>query len=472
MSPLARHLSLLSLPALALLAGCVTAPVGPASEVSERIAASMGAEPEWLRSDAAVALAEESVSRLLDAPVTPETAVQIALANNARVQAAYEGLGIAKADFSAALVPANPVARIFTLSPDGGGADTFTAGLGFDLLGLVTLPANRSVGEAEFEAAKAELAASLLTVGGNARGALIDYIAAQQEADLVSQAADTAEASAFAADRLYEAGNIAKVERDQEALFAARIGILRAEAGAALVPARERLIAALALTPEQAGRLQTIRRLPAPPKEPLDIEGLEDKVISSSSDLAIASGALRAAEARRSISWLTSLLPGLSVEAEREREEGNWSTGFGLEGALPLVDLGGAGRLRDTSMHRHRTAIAEALNLELRSEARARFASAEAARQIAEIHRTSILPLSADVFEGMQLDFNAMQIGIFDLLKARSDRLDAGLQSIRATAGYWRAQSDLDLLLAGLRSAAPAANRPIPIATGPAAAGH
>ncbi|HAY07355.1 MAG TPA: copper resistance protein, partial [Hyphomonas sp.] len=80
----------------------------------------MGAEPEWLRSDAAVASADERVSRLLDEPVTPETAVQIALANNARVQAAYEGLGIAKADFSAALVPANPVARIFTLSPDGG----------------------------------------------------------------------------------------------------------------------------------------------------------------------------------------------------------------------------------------------------------------------------------------------------------------------------------------------------------------
>ncbi len=472
MSPLARHLSFLSLPAFALLAGCVTAPVGPASEVSARVAASIGAEPEWLRSEAAVASAERRVSSLLDAPVTPETAVQIALANNARVQAAYEGLGIAQADFSAALFPANPVARIFTLSPDGGGADTLTAGLGFDLLGLVTLPASRTAGKAGFEAAKAELAASLLTVGGDARAALIDYVAAQQEADLVSQAAETAEASAFAADRLYEAGNIAKVERDQEALLAARIGILRAEANAALVPARERLIAALALTPEQAGRLETIRRLPPPPKEALHINGLEEKVISSSSDLAIASGALRAAEARRGVSWLTSLLPGLSVEVEREREDGNWSTGVGLEGGVPLADLGGAGRLRDISMQRQRAAIAEALDLELRAEARSRFASAEAARQIAEIHRTTILPLSADVYEGMQLDFNAMQIGIFDLLKARSDRLDAGLQSIRATAGYWRAQSDLDLLLAGLRSAAPAASTSIPISTGPAAAGH
>lgn len=472
MNPLARHLSLLSLPAFALLAGCVTAPVGPASEVSARVAASLGAEPEWLRSDEANASADRRVSRLLDEPITQETAVQIALANNARVQAAYETLGIARADFSTALLPANPVARIFTLSPDGGGADTLTAGLGIDLLGLLALPANRTAGKAGFDAAKAELAASLLTVGGDARAALIDYVAAQQEADLISQAAETAEASAFAADRLYEAGNIAKVERDQEALFAARIGILKAEANGALVPARERLIAALALTPEQADRLQTIRRLPAPPKEALEINGLEDKVISSSSDLAIASGALRAAEARRGISWLTSLLPGLSVEAEREREDGNWSTGFGLEGSVPLADLGGAGRLRDTSMQRQRAAIAEALDLELRSEARSRFASAEAARQIADIHRTSILPLSADVFEGMQLDFNAMQIGIFDLLKARSDRLEAGLQSIRATAGYWRAQSDLDLLLAGLRSAAPAANTSTSFSPVPVAAGH
>lgn len=472
MNALAKHLSTLSLPVLALLAGCATAPVGPAKDVSADVGESIGAEPEWLRSDAAKTSAEARVTQLLGEPLTPETAVQIALANNARVQAAYEGLGIAQADFSAALLPANPVARIFTLSPESGGSDTLTAGLNIDLLGLLTLPASRSAGQAGFEAAKAELAASLLAVAGEARRALIDYVAVQQEAGLASQAAEIADASAFAANALYEAGNIAKVERDQEALFAARIRIVRAETEAALIPARERLIAALALKPDQAARLQTMRRLPTPPREPLQIDGLEEKVVSSSSDLAIALGALRAAQARRGISWLTSLLPGLSVEAEREREDSAWSTGIGLEGGLPLFELGSVGRLRDASTQRRRAAIAEALDLELRAEARARFAAAESARQIAEIHRSTILPLSADVFEGRQLDFNAMQIGLFELLAARSDRLESGLQSIRASAAYWRAQTDLDLLLAGLRSAARPAGSSASAPSGPGRADH
>lgn len=472
MSPDTRCLSVSLFPALALLAGCVSAPVGSAQQVSAEIGENLGARPEWLRTDAARATAAERVSQLLDDPLTPETASQIALANNARVQAAYEGLGIAQADYSAALFPANPAARIFTLSPDRGGSDTLTAAFTFDLLGLLTLPARQSAGEAGFEAAKAELAANLLVVVGEARRAHIDYVAAQQEADLAAQAADIAEASAFAANALYEAGNIAKVERDQEALFAARIRLASAEARAALVPARERLIAALALQPEQAARLRTIPRLPAPPRSPVAIEDIEGRVVSSSSDLAIASGALRAAKARRSASWLTSLFPGLSAEAERERESGDWSSGFGLESDLPLFDLGGAGRLRDASTQRQRAAIAEALDLELRAEARAKYASAESARQIAEIHRSTILPLSADVFEGRQLDFNAMQIGLFELLDARSDRLESGLQSIRANAAYWRAQTDLDLLLAGLRSAARPAGSSASAPSGPGRADH
>ena len=100
--------------------------------------------------------------------------------------------------------------------------------------------------------------------------------------------------------------------------------------------------------------------------------------------------------------------------------------------------------------------IAEALDLEIRAEARTRLAEAEAARQIARTRRTVVLPLSAAVFDGAVKDFNAMQIGVLDLLRERRARLDAGRAAITATADYWQAQARLDLLLAGARSAASA----------------
>jgi outer membrane protein TolC len=239
-----------------------------------------------------------------------------------------------------------------------------------------------------------------------------------------------------------------------------------AQAQAALVPAREQLITALALRPEQAVLLTELERLPAPPDAPIAAEDLENRVIGASTDLAVAMGALQAARADQSISWLTSLLPGLAAESERERDDGGWKEGFGLSWMAPLFDLGGADRLRRASTERRATALAEALDLELRAEARARLAQAEAARQIALTRRTVILPLSADVFDGAVRDFNAMEIGILQLLQERRARLEAGRAAIAATADYWRAQAALDLLLAGARSTehappnAPAAGAP------------
>jgi cobalt-zinc-cadmium efflux system outer membrane protein len=76
----------------------------------------------------------------------------------------------------------------------------------------------------------------------------------------------------------------------------------------------------------------------------------------------------------------------------------------------------------------------------------------EAMRQMAIERRETILPLSAQVFAGEQLNFNAMQAGIFQLLAAKRMRLDAGRASVMATRDYWAAQAGLDLLLQGARA--------------------
>lgn len=69
MNALAKHLSALSLPVLALLAGCATAPVGPAKDVSSDVGKSIGAEPYWLRSGAAQAFSEARVPQFNGEPL-------------------------------------------------------------------------------------------------------------------------------------------------------------------------------------------------------------------------------------------------------------------------------------------------------------------------------------------------------------------------------------------------------------------
>src|SRR5688572_16481533 len=64
------------------------------SSVSERT----GQQTQWSRTDADSQQALAAARMLLAAPLTPETAVQVALLNNRGLQATYFDLGIAEAD--------------------------------------------------------------------------------------------------------------------------------------------------------------------------------------------------------------------------------------------------------------------------------------------------------------------------------------------------------------------------------------
>jgi outer membrane protein TolC len=447
---------LLALTALAptSLGACATSPIADGEMLSTRIERDVGAAPVWTRDAKSASASRDRVAEMLAAPLSADGAVQVALLNNSRVGAAFEGLGVARGDFIDAVAPPAPSLGFLELRPKDGGSNVVTYGVGFDLLRLVSLPASIRAGQGAREAVRARAAAEVLAIAGQAREAWIDDARVRQTADLMAQAADAASAASAAADALFAAGNIAEIERDREALYAAEIGIANAEAQAALVPARERLLAALGLRPDQAVLLQDLERLPPPPETPIATPELEARVIAASTDLAIAVGTLEAARAKRSVSWLTSLLPGLGLEAERERD-GEWKQGLGFSWLAPLFDFGRADRARIVSQARRASAIAEALDLEIRAEARTRVAEAEAARQIALTRRTVILPLSAAVFDGAVKDFNAMQIGVLDLLRERRMRLEAGRAAIAATADFWRARARLDLLLAGARSSAP-----------------
>ena len=429
----------------AVLAGCASMPNETAKALSKRVERDVGAAPVSLQDSAQQA----RVRALLAEPLSADAAVEIALINHPRVRAAFEALGMAQADYLKAVVPGFLSVHQMVLRPDHAGSASLKWGLGIDLTRLLTLPNSRKVAAGQRASQEARATAEVLGVAMAARLAWINLAAARQTADLMAQANDSAQASTAAAEALYAAGNIAKVERDREALFAAEAGIAHAQAQAALVPARETLVAALGLQGEQPALLMDLERLPAPPDSPISMGDIEARVIASSTDFAMASGTLQAARAGQEIGWFASLFPDLTIEGERERDGGDWKQGSGLSWAAPLFDLGGGERLRRGATARRAQALAQALELELRAQARIALAQAEAARQIAITRRDIMLPLSADVFDGAVRDFNAMEIGILELLMERRARLEAGRAAIAAAADYWRAQAALDLLLAG-----------------------
>ncbi|MFM1976477.1 MAG: hypothetical protein RL145_1323 [Pseudomonadota bacterium] len=444
------RLSLLAGTSALLLAGCASVPVTEVAPLNARIEQATGQALNTTRENSADRTAR--IDALLAEPLSPEMAARIAIASSPRVEAAFGELGIARADYLEGALPSNPMIHAARLLKKDGGSPSLSYGFGLDLLSLITLPARRASAKGGWEAAKARAVGETLMVAGNGRLAMIDFIAANQNLDLMRQANEASQAALVAAEAIFEAGNSPRVEVDRERLFAAEIALSLKQAEADLVPARERVNVALGLSASQRAVWTAARRLPAPPTEPIDVDGAEANVVAASTDLAAATGALRAARAMRSTSGLTSLLPGLELSGERERDDGEWKRGFGLGVGLPIFGLGGSQRLRAQSQAQLASANLAALDGALRAEARTAAAMTEAMRQMAIERREVILPLSAQVFAGEQLNFNAMQAGIFQLLAAKRMRLDAGRASVMATRNYWAAQAGLDLLLQGLRA--------------------
>ena len=65
------------------------------------------------------------------------------------------------------------------------------------------------------------------------------------------------------------------------------------------------------------------------------------------------------------------------------------------------------------------------------------------------LQRQKVLPLSQKVLQGMRLEYNAMQIGVFDLLAAKRDQLAAGIAYVQAAEDYWKTRANYEYLLAG-----------------------
>jgi len=60
-----------------------------------------------------------------------------------------------------------------------------------------------------------------------------------------------------------------------------------------------------------------------------------------------------------------------------------------------------------------------------------------------------MLPLRERIVRETQLQYNAMQVGVFELLRAREQQIQAAIAYVDALLDYWLARIDLEQLLSG-----------------------
>ena len=185
------------------------------------------------------------------------------------------------------------------------------------------------------------------------------------------------------------------------------------------------------------------------PTAAVDVAALERAAVGASLDLAAARQDVETVARRLGLTDLTGLLPELEVGGEVEREDGEWEAGPEVGVVLPLFDQGQARRAAVRSELRRARSLYTATAVDVRSAARTLAQRLASARRAALHYQRVVLPLRAELVRQTLLQYNAMQTGVFGVLQAQQQEVEATRRYFDALAAYWEARADLDLLLQG-----------------------
>lgn len=426
---------------IALAVACV--PQNAGYEDVRTIIATTGHEVRWSHVDARDTT--KDVQAILSEALTADGAVKLALLNNAELQAMFEELGIARGELIRALRLPNPTAE-GGLQYAEGESPNIELSISQDLSELILLPLRSNAAEAEFAAAQLDVAGRVMDLILEVRKGFYEYIADQQILELRKTVLEALRASALAAEQIHGAGNMSDLDlASQQVLYEeARVSFSSAET--ALGTSRERLNALLGLWGSDTS-WQATGRLPDPVEE--SMESPEARAVARSVELATLRQRFTAASERAKLARTRGLLPELKAGVAFEREGDDWSTGPIAEIELPIFYQGQGEVARAQAEMRREQQRLGATAVRVRAALRAVYVRATTARQRAQYFKDVLLPMRERIVNDTQVQFNAMNTSVFQLLIARRDQIEAGRAYVDALREYWLAKADLEQLLAG-----------------------
>jgi outer membrane protein TolC len=437
--------------ALLLLGGCASLSEDAGfTKVEQAVKERAGADTKWTRSDAEADTVRGRVKELLAKPLGPTEAVQIALLNNAGLQASYAEVGIAEADLVQASRWRGPTFSFGRLRR--GDETEIERGVFFDVLGLLTIPLSTRASESRLQATQNRAAAEGLRVALDTRKAWFQAVAAQETAKYMVQVKESAEASAELARRMAGIGNFPKLTQAREQAFYAETTAQLARAQHNATAARERLSRLMGLWGEDLA-FQLPDRLPELPKAVREGGDLEAQAIAQRLDV---QGARRDADSLAQslgLTRVTRFVNLLEVGVLNNSETGQpRQRGWEIEVGLPIFDFGGARVARAERLYMQAVNRTMEAAIEARSEVREAYSAYRTAFDVARHYRDEIVPLRKRISEEVLLRYNGMLMSVFELLADSREQVAAVNGYIESARDFWIADSDLQMALTGRTS--------------------
>lgn len=403
----------------------------------------------------AVTAKPEAIRQILAKPLTPDSAVELALLNNRSLKASLAELRIAEADLVQAGRIANPG---FSFSRLRTGEDLeIDRGIFFQLGSLITLPIRQGVEQRRFERAQLAAAGNVIGLAAQVRRAWFNAIAARQSAQYSAQVVEAAQAGAELGKRLASVGNWSKLDETRERAFYAESIAQLARAKQNEVAAREQLTRLLGLWGEGAD-FQLPDRLPDLPKAPNEIRNAEAQAMERRIDLQVAKletqATAQALGLTNAVRFVNVLELGYVNKSETGKPRGN---GYEISFELPLFDWGTARKGRAEAIYMQSVHSAADAAIRARSQVRESWSAYRTAYDVATHYRDELIPLRKQISEELLLRYNGMLVSTFELLVDAREQVGAVNAAIEAQRDYWIAQTNLEAAINGTGSvAAPA----------------
>jgi outer membrane protein TolC len=404
--------------------------------------------PVWAKTQALTAENEKQVSAILTKPLSQEAAVQVALLNNAQLQADFYDLQLAEANVvQAGRLPNPSFSLLYARTNDD---YTVEQSVTMNIFALFTLRKATAIEKKRFAAVQNNMALKVLNLARETRNAYIYALAAKQSVDYLSQVNDSARATYALAKRLRQAGNWSALDEGREKSFYTETALELVRAQNQCLQAEEHLTSLLGLTHPKYFTLP--ERLSDLPSAESDLKQVHASDFNKRLDLQQIRMNTEALAVQLGLTKTTRFMNMLEIGPARllEGRRGDpVKRGVELRFALPIFDLGTARVKRAEAVYAQAMALAKNQSIKAASQVRKQYSRYETSYAIAKRYRDEIVPLRKKILDESLLRYNGMLMSPFELMSAARDQVLAINRYIESLRDFWLVKSDLDMVLVG-----------------------
>lgn len=380
--------------------------------------------------------------------LTADVAIQIALLNNPKIQAVFEEIGIARADFVEAGLLSNPSFSLEIRYPHLKGLQTNIEYLiTSSLLDIFLIPLRTRLAATEFEQTKLKVSNEILKLAFEVRETYYELISENKKRIYIKSALELNSINNEIVSKQINIGNVNAFEfqLSQSRLLEAELELAKSQAE--IIRLSEKLNRLLGFNEELCLILSD--ELEGIDYQGFDLCILESIALQERLDLQVARFEIERIGRMLGLKdwWTYSKIQG-GVAGEKDPDGTNLS-GPGFSGELPIFNYGQAARMRLFAQLRQAQARLAELEVQVRSEVREAHKLLMSYLKIMNDYQNRLLPMQRKISSSSEALYNVMGLGVDKLIENKRLEVVANQNYTESVKQYLVSRVGLDRALGG-----------------------